>query len=102
MKNESVLLLQQLQNLAAKTKSLDPLDEDLVKSTFRKILESGDTYNVAELENWFMREVNVEGQSVIDRMMNIAHYQKSKFEASNKFRMISDGHGCGCGIDHAT
>ncbi|MGI0087363.1 MAG: hypothetical protein ACREBI_05330 [Nitrosotalea sp.] len=99
MRNESLLLLSQLQSLAS-VKSLESQDEDLVKSTFRKILESGDTYSVTELENWFERQASVAEQSSIDRMLNIAHYQKSKFEASSKFRMISDDNECGCGGSH--
>lgn len=100
MRNESLLLLHPLQSLVANAKHLDLQGEDLAKSTFKKILESGDTYNVAELESWFAQQTNAPDHSVLDRIMNIAHYQKSKFEASNKFRMISDGNECGCGGGH--
>ncbi len=58
VKIESLALLQQLQSLVKDSKSLGPADEDLVKSTFRKILESGDTYSVSELENWFVNQPN--------------------------------------------
>lgn len=100
MRNESLSLLHPIQNLVVGTKHLDSKGEDLVKSTFKKILESGDTYSVAELESWFARQTDIVEQSVLDRIMNIAHYQKSKFEASNKFRMMSDGNECGCGGGH--
>ncbi len=100
MRNESLAMLQHLQSLVTNTKSLGTSDEELIKSTFKKILESGDTYNVIELENWFIVQANVVQQSVLDRIMNIAHYQKSKFEANNKFRMISDNDECGCGGSH--
>jgi len=101
VKIESLAMLQQLQNLMADLKSTGPSDEDLAKSTFKKILESGDTYSVTELENWFASQTNILEQAVIDRLMNIAHYQKSKFEANNKFRMISDGDNeCSCGGSH--
>ena len=76
---------------------LGPEDEEFVKDVFKKILEGGDNYNMHELKNWFAnRDQKIESQ-VLDRMMNIAHYQKSKFEANDKFRMISDGDGCSCG-----
>ncbi|MDE1764803.1 MAG: hypothetical protein KGI27_00875 [Thaumarchaeota archaeon] len=100
MRSDSLALLQQIRDLAENSKSLGPSDEDLVKSAFGKILESGDTYSVTELENWFTSQKNAWEQPVIDRIMNIAHYQKSKFDASNKFRMISDGSECGCGGSH--
>ncbi len=94
-----MLLLNELQSLVTNSKHLEAQDEELVKSTFRKILESGDTYSVTELEN-LLSQANTAEQSVLDRVMNIAHYQKSKFDASNKFRMISDGNECGCGGSH--
>ncbi len=94
-----MLLLNELQSLVTNSKHLESQDEELVKSTFRKILESGDTYSVTELEN-LLSQANTAEQSVLDRVMNIAHYQKSKFDASNKFRMISDGNECGCGGSH--
>ncbi|MGB9002278.1 MAG: hypothetical protein WCC52_00540 [Nitrosotalea sp.] len=97
MRNESFLFLEQLQGLISNAKSLGYHDDDLVKLTFKKILESGDTYSITELENWFVSKVNGVDRSVIDRVLNIAHYQKSKFEANNKFRIVSDGNDCGCG-----
>lgn len=100
MRSDSLALLQQIRDLAENPKSLGQSDEDLVKTTFKKILESGDTCSVAELENWFTNQTNAWEQPVIDRIMNVAHYQKSKFDASNKFRMISDGNECGCGGGH--
>lgn len=100
MRDRSIELLQSLESLAANTRQLEPSDEELVRSTFKKILENGDIYSVAELENWFMKNAEATDRSIIDRIMNIAHYQKSKFEASNKFRMVSDGNKCGCGSGH--
>jgi hypothetical protein len=97
MRSESLLLLEQLQGLVSNAKSLGYHDDDLVKLTFKKILERGDTYSITELENWFASKVSSVDQSVIDRVLNIAHYQKSKFEANNKFRIVSDGNDCSCG-----
>jgi len=100
MRDKSIELLQPLESLAENARPLEPSDEELVRSTFKKILEGGDTYSVAELENRFMQNAGAADRSVIDRIMNIAHYQKSKFEASNKFRVVSDGNECGCGSGH--
>ncbi len=92
-----MLLLNEVQRLVENSKHLGSQDEEFVKSAFKKILGNGDVYTVAELENLFLSQANAAEQSVIDRVMNIAHYQKSKFDASNKFRMISDGNECACG-----
>jgi len=97
MRQDSTLLLIELQKLASNTKNLRPEDEEFVKSTFKKILEGGDNYNMHELENWLANENQKTEQRVLNRIMNIAHYQKSKFDAENKFKMISNGDGCNCG-----
>ena len=96
MRQESVILLNQLEKLSSNV-DLGPEDEEFIKDTFKKILEGGDNYNMHELENWFTNRDQKIEQQVLDRMMNIAHYQKSKIEASNKFRMVSDGGDCSCG-----
>ena len=100
MKIESLALLREIRGLVTEVKSIGPSDEDVVKTVFRRILEGGDSYNVAEIEKWIVAEATGADQSVVDRIMNIAHYQKSKFEANNKFRMVSDDNECGCGCGH--
>lgn len=97
MRIESLALLQPLHDLIAKSTPLGPSEEDLVKSAFKKILESGDTYNMADLEEWLASKANGSSQQIVDRLMNIAHYQKSKYDASNKFRMLSGENDCSCG-----
>jgi hypothetical protein len=96
VRSESFLLLEQLRDLVSNAKSLGYHDDDIVKLTFKKILENGDTYSITELEDWFDSKVNSADRSVTDRVLNIAHYQKSKFEANNKFRIVSDGNDCNC------
>lgn len=99
MKIESLALLREIR-LIANANSIGPSDEEQIKSIFRRILEDGDSYNVAEIEKWINAEAGGANSVVADRIMNIAHYQKSKFEANNKFRMVSDGDECGCGCGH--
>ena len=50
-----------------------------------------------ELEHWFTNDDQKTEQKILDRIMNIAHYQKSKFDAENKFKIISNDDGCSCG-----
>lgn len=73
MKDKLIDFLQSLEILAANTRQLEPSDEELIMSTFKKILESGDTYRMAELENWFIQNSGSADRPVIDRIMNIAH-----------------------------
>ena len=72
---------------------LKPEDEAIIKEIFKKILSSGDNYDVSEIENWINTMAN--SQYVNERILNIAHYQKAKHEARNKLKMMPDD--CGCG-----
>jgi len=97
MLQDSTILLNELQKLILNAKSLKSEDEEFVKSTFKKILEGGDNYSMHELEHWFTNDDQKTEQKILDRIMNIAHYQKSKFDAENKFKIISHDDGCSCG-----
>ena len=97
MRKDSAILINELQKLASNAKTLMPADEGFVKNTFKQILESGDNYNMHEIEHWFANDDDKTEQKVLDRIMNIAHYQKSKFDAENKFKIISNDDGCSCG-----
>ncbi len=72
---------------------LKPEDENAIKDIFKKILSSGDNYDLSEIENWL--NTVTQSQSIGERIMNIAHYQKTKYEASNRLKMMPDD--CGCG-----
>lgn len=87
-----MMLLEQIKQVTTET-GLKPEDETAIKDTFKKILSSGDNYNLSEIENWL--NTVTQSRSVGERIMNIAHYQKTKHEANNKLKMMPDD--CGCG-----
>lgn len=100
MKPESVVKLHDLHSLVSKDQNLAPSDEDLAKSTFKEMLEGGDAYSITDLETWFLENSENPKREVLDRILNIAHYQKTKFDARNKFRIVSGGSECSCGGNH--
>ena len=68
--------------------------DEMIKGVFKKILSTGDTYKIDEIENWL--DSNVQTNLVIaERILNVAHYQKAKFDAKNPLKMAHDS--CGCG-----
>ena len=70
--------------------------DDLIQDTFKKILLSRDSYKMEEIENWL--DVGQKINPVIaQRILNVAHYQKAKFDAKNPLKMAHDS--CGCGGD---
>ncbi len=85
-------LLEQIKQVTLETQ-LKATDEDMIKDIFKKILSSGDNYSLSEIEDWL--NTVTQTPSVGERIMNIAHYQKTKHEASNRLKMMPDD--CGCG-----
>ncbi len=85
-------LLEQIKQVTLETQ-IKATDEDMIKDIFKKILSSGDNYSLSEIEDWL--NTVTQTPSVGERIMNIAHYQKTKHEASNRLKMMPDD--CGCG-----
>jgi len=83
-------------------KSIDPdkiigsEQDDLIRETFKKILSSGDMYTINEIENWINGGQKI-NPVIAERILNVAHYQKAKFDAKNPLKMAHDD--CGCGGD---
>jgi hypothetical protein len=69
--------------------------DELIKATFKNILSSGDVYKIDEIENWLYDSQT--NPIVAERILNVAHYQKAKFDAKNPLKMAHDS--CGCGGD---
>lgn len=70
--------------------------DDLIQDTFKKILSNGDTYKIDEIENWLDNGQKI-NPIIAERILNVAHYQKAKFDAKNPLKMAHDS--CGCGGD---
>ena len=70
--------------------------DDLIRDIFKKILSSGDSYKINEIENWLDSGQKI-SPSIAKRILNVAHYQKAKFDANNPLKMADDS--CGCGGD---
>jgi hypothetical protein len=69
-------------------------NESIIKDVFMKILESGETYSMDDIEKWLSIHFN-SSQNLSERILNISHYQKAKYEATNRLKMAPDS--CGCG-----
>ncbi len=72
-------------------------DESIIKKIFNEINESGNTYDVDEIESWFENEGTWNNKDVRIRITNISHYIQTKYEQTKKFRMIGDDDSCSCG-----
>lgn len=95
LSERSLVLLNQLKSIDC-SGTLGSEQDDLIKNTFKKILSHGDTYKIDEIKNWLDNNPQT-NHLIIERILNVAHYQKAKFDAKNPLKMAHDS--CGCGGD---
>ena len=95
--NSTIMRLNEITSQIENKSMLTSENESLIKQIFREINENGENYDVDEIESWFENEGSWENKLVINRITNISHYQQTKYEQNNKFRMISDDDSCSCG-----
>ena len=78
-------------------KALTEQDIQMIKDVFSRILESGDRYDVDEIESWFENEGSWTHKPSIVRITNMSHYVQSRFDQNpKKLRVMSDSDDCGC------
>ena len=93
--NETIIKLNEITMSVSNKKYLSQDDEGMIKNVFKSIVEGGGRYDVSEIESWFALEGTWKDKSIVDRIMNIAHYQQTKYEEKNKLKFVSDN--CSCG-----
>jgi hypothetical protein len=99
--NSTIMRLNEITSQIENKSMLTSENESLIKQIFREINETGERYDVDEIESWFENEGSWNIKNVITRIVNISHYAQSKFEQTNKFRIINDtcGDGDSCSCD---
>ncbi len=68
---------------------------DEIKSIFKTIVESGERYNVDEIEFWFENEGSWKSKKSRLRITNLSNYIQDKYQQTAHLRIISDDE-CGC------
>jgi len=94
--NSTILRLNEITTSVENKERLSESDESMIKKVFIEINQSGENYDVDEIESWFENEGSWTNKDVRIRITNISHYIQSKHEQTNKFRMASDGDSCSC------
>jgi len=99
--NSTIIRLNEITTLIENKSKLTLENESVIKQIFKEINENGERYDVDEIESWFKNEGSWNTKDVITRIVNISHYAQSKFEQTDKFRIIddscSDNDPCSCG-----
>ena len=99
--NTTIMRLNEITTLIEDKSGLTSENESLIKQIFKEINEKGERYDVDEIESWFKNEGSWNTKDVRMRVVNISHYAQSKFEQTNKFRIVDDtcddDDSCSCG-----
>ena len=99
--NTTIMRLNEITTLIEDKSGLTSENESLIKQIFKEINEKGERYDVDEIESWFENEGSWNVKEVRSRIVNISHYAQSKFEQTNKFRIVDDtcdnDDSCSCG-----
>ena len=61
-----------------------------IKSIFKTIVESGERYNVDEIEFWFENEGSWKTREPRIRITNLSNYIQDKYQQTAHLRIISD------------
>ena len=67
-----------------------------IKEIFSGILESGESYDVDEIESWLENEGSWKSSRARVRVVNISHYVQSRYEQRSRFRMAPGDGSCDC------
>ena len=99
--NSTIMKLNEITTVIENKSSLTEENESFIKEIFKELNQKGERYDVDEIESWFENEGSWTSKDIRMRIVNISHYEQSKSEQTNKFKMISDscddGDSCSCG-----
>jgi hypothetical protein len=91
--NNVITCLSKIAESVSSKEHLQSGDEDMIKEIFKNILEGGHSFEIKEIEDWF--SLGSWNDKLVDRIINIAHYQQAKYDSNNKLKFISES--CSCG-----
>lgn len=94
--NPIIIKLNEITTMVEDKSKLSEADVIEIKSIFKKLVESGERYDVDEIEFWFENEGSWKTRESIIRIANLSNYVQDKFQQTAHLRMISDDD-CSCG-----
>ncbi len=94
--NNTIIKLNEITTLVKDKSKLSESEIDEIKSIFKTIVESGERYDVDEIEFWFENEGSWKSKESRIRIVNLSNYIQDKYQQTAHLRIISDDD-CGCG-----
>ena len=93
--NSVIIKLNEITTLVEDKSKLSESEIDEIKSIFKTIVESGERYNVDEIEFWFEYEGSWKSREARNRIANLSNYIQDKYQQTAHLRVISDDD-CDC------
>ena len=93
--NNTIIKLNEITTIVVDKSKLSESDIDEIKSIFKTIVESGERYDVDEIEFWFENEGSWKNKESRIRIVNLSNYIQDKYQQTAHLRIISDDD-CGC------
>jgi len=88
--NNVIIKLNEITTIVEDKSKLSESEIDEIKSIFKTIVESGERYNIDEIEFWFENEGSWSTRKSRIRITNISSYIQDKYQQTAHLRIISD------------
>lgn len=93
--NNTIIKLNEITTIVEDKSKLSESEIDEIKSIFKTIVESGERYDVDEIEFWFENEGSWKNKESRIRIVNLSNYIQDKYQQTAHLRIISDDD-CSC------
>jgi len=88
--NNTIIKLNEITTMVEDKSNLTESEVDEIKIIFKTIVESGERYNVDEIEFWFENEGSWNSKESRIRITNLSNYIQDKYQQTAHLRIISD------------
>jgi len=93
--NNVIIKLNEITTLVEDKSKLSESEVVEIKSIFKTIVESGERYDIDEIEFWFENEGSWRTRKSRIRIANLSSYIQDKYQQTAHLRIISDDD-CNC------
>jgi len=94
--NNIIIKLNEITTMIEDKNNLKDSEIEEIKEIFKALIESGERYDLDDIESWFENEGSWKNKNSQIRITNLAHYVQNKFQQNLKLNIIADDD-CGCG-----
>jgi len=93
--NDVIIKLNEITTMVENKSKLSELEINEIKSIFKGIVESGERYDIDEIEFWFENEGSWKTKESRIRITNLSNYIQDKYQQTAHLRIITDDD-CNC------